>query len=254
MQEDRVNAKKKVALGLSVLFGSGLTLVAAGTALSVAFDEPIVSCPNGDVSASYTISTTAAAATSVTAKLTNSNNIVVAQHSYTVLAGNVPGGWTFAGNTKTYDGVFQTTGLSDGTYSLQICATQPGSGGNPNKTVCQSETIVVACAEQVVNPCASTAPFGEVVGNNQITAHSTAQIQFRGNFGASAFVEITDANGFYRSASIAKAGDSCNYHANWKFTTPDGADIYGNNGAGVYTVTVTGNNQPPLQFSVTLTN
>src|SRR5262245_37499037 len=103
MQEDWVNVMKKAALGLSVLLGSGLTLVAAGTALTVAFDEPIVSCPNGDVSAGYTISTKAAAATSVTEKLTDSTNTVVAQHSYTILAGNVAGGWTFAGSTKTYD-------------------------------------------------------------------------------------------------------------------------------------------------------
>jgi hypothetical protein len=51
---------------------------------------------------------------------------------------------------------------------------------------------------------------------------------------------------------VVRAGDSCNYHANWKFTNDSGADIYGNNGDGVYTVTVTGNNQTPLEFSVTL--
>lgn len=53
------------------------------------------------------------------------------------------------------------------------------------------------------------------------------------------------------SADISRNGDSCTYHANWKFTTESGADIYGNNGPGVYTLTITGNGKT-LQFSTTL--
>lgn len=179
---------------------------------------------------------------------------MVAAYSYAIPPGNVPGGWTFAGRTKTHDGLFQANGLPNGTYSLQVCVTQSGSGGNPNKTVCNSETIVVDCAAAAVgNPCASAAPFGEVVGNDKISDHATAQINFEGDFGPTAYVEITDANGFYRSATVRRDGDSCNYHVRWKFTTDDGADIFGNDGAGVYTVTVSGNNHA-LQFSTTLTN
>ena len=243
---------KKLVLGLSIVLGTGLALSAAGTALSVVFGEPTVLCPDRNVSASYTISTTAADAATVTETLSDSSNATVKQNVYTIPAGNVSGGWIFAGRTKTYDGLFQANGLSNGTYSLQVCATQAGAGGNPDKTVCSSETIIVNCAD--ANPCASVGPFGEVVGNNRISVIAAAQIQFRGNFGPSALMEIKDTANFYRSASVARAGDSCNYHANWKFTNDSGADIFGNSGAGVYTVTVTGNSQPPLEFSVTLTN
>ena len=132
-------------------------------------------------------------------------------------------------------------------------STQPGSGGNPDKTVCNSETIVVNCAEIISNPCASAAPFGEVVGNNKITDHSTAQINFEGDFGYVAHVEISNANGFFRSADVNRNGESCNYHANWKFTNEAGADMFGNDGPGVYAVKVTGNGNT-LEFSVTLVN
>jgi hypothetical protein len=46
------------------------------------------------------------------------------------------------------------------------------------------------------------------VGNDKISVNAAAQIQFRGNFGPTSFVEITDANGFYRSAAVGRAGDS----------------------------------------------
>jgi hypothetical protein len=142
--------------------------------------------------------------------------------------------------------------LHDGDYTLDVCATQAGSGGNSDKTVCKTQAIVVACAQADVNPCASEAPFGEVVGNTQIKPHATAQIQFRGNFGSSAWVEIR-AEGFYRSASIGRNGESCTYHANWKFNNESGADFIGNAGAGVYTVKVSGNANT-LEFPVTLSD
>jgi hypothetical protein len=43
----------------------------------------------------------------------------------------------------------------------------------------------------------------------------------------------------------------CSPPENWKFTNPSGADIVGNNGSAVYTVTVTGNGHT-LEFSATL--
>jgi hypothetical protein len=239
-----------VVLGMTLAAGAGVW--AAGTVLSIAFDEPSVTCPDGNVSAGYTVSTTAADGAAVTETLTNSSNTPVASHAYSIPAGSTPEGWTFAGRTKTHDGLFQTNGLVDGTYSLQVCVTQAGSGGNPDKTVCSTETIVVACAEQTLNACASTALHGEVTGNDKITDHSTAQITFRGDFGPSALVEISGPN-FYTSATIGKNGESCEYHANWKFTTDDGSDLFGSNGAGVYAVKVTGNNKT-LDFSVTLSD
>jgi hypothetical protein len=237
---------KKAAAVLAIVLAAGPAAWAAGTVLSLSFAEPIVTCPDGNVSAGYTISTTAAAGATVTETLTNASNVTVASKAYTILPGNVPGGWTFAGRTKAYDGVFEYSGLADGTYSLQVCVTQAGSNGNENKFVCSTETIIVACAAQVVNPCASTGPHGEVVGNDRIGVNAAAQIQFRGDFGPTAFVEITGPNSFYRSASITRNGDSCEYHANWKFTNDNGADFYGNNGEG-------GNNKT-LEFSVTLSD
>lgn len=241
---------RKAGIAITMALTTGAAVWAAGTALTVAFGTPTVTCPDGNVSADYTISTTGASGAVVTETLTDASNAVVVQQSYDILPGNVPGGWTFGGRTKTYDGTFTRNGLSNGTYSLQVCVTQPGSGGNPDKTVCNSETIVVQCAE-IWNPCASVAPFGEVVGNNKITDHSTAQILFEGDFGYVAHVEISNTNGFFRSANVNRNGESCNYHASWKFTTDDGSDMFGNDGPGVYTVKVTGNNQT-LEFSVTL--
>jgi len=244
---------RKAGIAITMALATGVAVWAAGTALAVVFGTPTVTCPDGNVSADYTITTTAAAGAVVTEKLTDASNAVVVQQSYNILPGNVPGGWTFGSRIKTYDATFTRNGLSNGTYSLQVCVTQSGSGGNPDKTVCNSETIVVNCAEIISNPCASAAPFGEVVGNNKITDHSTAQINFEGDFGYVAHIEISNANGFFRSADVNRNGESCNYHANWKFTTDDGADMFGNDGPGVYTVKVSGNGKN-LEFSVTLVN
>jgi hypothetical protein len=245
---------RKAAIVFAIATGVGFTAFAAGTALSIVFGSPWVECPDGNVTVDYTISTTAGDGATVTEKLTDSSNSTIGTpNTYTISSGNVPGGWTFAGRTKTHDGVFKANGLSDGDYSLQVCVIQAGSIGNTAKTICESKTIHVACAEQVLNPCASTAPFGEVVGNKHIGDHATAEIQFEGNFGQSALVEITDSEGaFVGSAYISRAGGSCNYHANWKFTTDDGADIYGNHGPGLYTIKVTGSNNASLEFPVVL--
>ena len=58
-------------------------------------------------------------------------------------------------------------------------------------------------------------------------------------------------NGFSDSASISQNGNSCTYHANWKFQNANGADLFGANGAGSYQVTVTGNGKT-LQFTINL--
>jgi hypothetical protein len=238
---------KKIAVVLAIVTGTAVAAM-AGVDLSVAFGTPVVDCPDGDVSVEYTISATSASFADVTEKLTNGGTLV-AENSYSIGAGG--NSWINGGRIKTFDGQFQKTWLPDGDYSLEVCVTQPGSVGNPGKSDCQTIAIVVACAEQWVNPCASAAPFGEVVGNDRIRPNATAQINFRGNFGALASVEITGPNGFQQFGMIAKAGDSCNYHANWKFTNTSGADFYGNSGQGVYTVKVSGNGNS-LEFPVTL--
>jgi len=238
---------KKTAVVLTLLVGTAITMSADSVPVSVAFGEPVVDCPEGNVTVPYTITTGSNSAATVVERLTKANGgDLVSEDSYTILAGT----WT-GSRTKLWEGVFEHTGLADGSYSLEVCAEQAGSGGNPAKSDCTTVPIVVACAEQWTNPCASTAAFGEVTGNDHIRPNATAQIQFRGNFGETAWVVIDGPDYFHREGAIVRNGDSCNYHANWKFTTTSGADFHGNNGPGVYTVKVTGNGVS-LEFPVTL--
>lgn len=243
--------KQVTALGVFVV---GEIVAWASVTLTIAFGAPNVVCTltGADVSVDYTVSATDASSSTVVETLRDSGNVVKKTNSYSIVGSNVAGGWVVAGRTKTYDATFQATNLADGNYSLEVCVTQAGSGGNAAKSLCQTTAITVNCGEAVLNPCANVAPFGEVVGNKHISDTSTAQIQFDGDFGPTAHVEIRDGNGaVVGSADIKRNGDSCNYHANWKFTNGSGADIYGNYGPGVYAVTVTGNGKT-LEFSTTL--
>jgi hypothetical protein len=247
---------KNVALALTVVLSAATGASAQGnsqgTALSVEFDTVRVSCPAGDVSVNYTISTTAVNAAAVTTTFSGPAGFTSVVDSFGIAAGIAPaGGWTGSGRTKTYDGTVGVNGLADGSYSLEVCATQAGSNGNPSKTVCRTRTLEVNCADAGWNPCANEQFFGEVVGNTQIRENATAQVQFRGNFGEVALLEISTPDGFYRTASIGRNGNSCNYHANWKFMNESGADISGNAGPGVYTLKVSGDGRA-REFSVTL--
>jgi hypothetical protein len=138
---------------------------------------------------------------------------------------------------------------------LEVCAVQAGSNGNPSKSICQTETILVNCAQQVT--ACTAAPFGETPANLHIRDHATAQLQFHGDFGDPATVRITGPNGSSAfdsdNFSIGENGNSCNYHANWSFTgsNGNGADLTGNAGAGLYHVVVTGNGRQ-LAYDVTL--
>jgi hypothetical protein len=241
-----------VAMAVAIVAFATGTIRAAGTTMTLTFGTPTVICTTngGSVSAAYTITTTAGDAAAVTETLSLNGNEVMS-HGFTIAAGNVAngGGWTFAGRTKTYDGTFGASGLADGTYTLEVCAAQNGSNGNPGKSVCQSETIVISCGS--IDPACASGPFGEVVGNRNISVQAAAQVNFRGDFGDAATLEITGPNGFSASAIINRDGNSCNYHANWKFTNGSGADIFGNDGPGTYTLVVTGNGHS-LTFWVTL--
>ena len=243
--------KRAVALALVVM--GGITAWAAVT-LTIGFDSPNVECTidGATVSVQYTIGSTDAAPSTVFETLRDSSNVTKKTNSYNISGSNVAGCWIVAGRVKTYDATFQATGLADGDYLLEVCVTQAGSGGNAAKQLCQTKAITVNCGEVLANACANTAPLGEVLGNKHISDNSTAQIQFEGDFGSIAHLEITDSDGAYvGSADISRNGDSCTYHANWKFTNGNGADIYGNHGPGVYTLKVTGNGKT-LEFSTTL--
>jgi hypothetical protein len=129
--------------------------------------------------------------------------------------------------------------------------TQPGSQGNPSKTACVTEALLVDCTGATETAC-SAQPFGEVVGNKHIGIDAAAQINFKGDFGTEAAVWVTGPS-FSEGALVTEAGNSCRYHANWKFTNGQGADLYGNGGPGSYRVVVTGNGKT-LTFYVNLTD
>lgn len=230
-------------VALAIIAAAATTIWAAAPTMTLTFGVPSVVCTTdgGSVSASYTIATTAGDAAVVTETL-SLNGTDVRSHSFTVASGNVlnGGGWNFAGRTKTFDGTFTDSGLPNGEYTLEVCAAQSGSNGNPGKAICQSETIVVSCGS-VESACAS-GPFGEVVGNPDLNQQAPVEINFRGDFGDSPVLTITGPTGASVSATIDRNGNSCTYHANWKLNEPNrGGDIYGNDGPGTYTFTVTGN-------------
>jgi hypothetical protein len=240
------------AIAFTILVGGAATISAAGTTMTLTFGTPAVTCTSngGSVTATYTVATTAGDGASVTETLTLNGN-EVASHAFTIASGNIlnGGGWTFAGRTKTYDGTFSASGLANGSYILEVCAVQNGANGNPGKSACQSETVVVSCGS--IDPACASGPFGEVVGNRNISVQAAAQVNFRGDFGDAATLDITGPNGFSAEAIINRDGNSCNYHANWKFTNSSGADIFGNDGPGTYTLVVTGNGHS-LTFWATL--
>jgi hypothetical protein len=253
VRENKTDRVRSAAMATAIILFSAASMWAAGTTMTLTFGTPTVACTTngGSVSAPYTIATTAGDGASVTETLTL-NGTEVKSHTFTIPGGNIAngGGWTFAGRTKTFDGTFTADGLANGTYTLEVCAAQNGSNGNPAKSVCQSETVVVSCATP--DPVCSSGPFGEVVGNKNISVNATAQINFKGAFGDAPLLTITSQKGVAASAPINRDGNSCNYHANWSFTGKGkGADIDGNDGPGTYTVVVTGNGQS-VTFFVTL--
>ena len=164
---------RKPVIALALVVAGGIGALAAVT-LTIGFDSPTVECTiNGaNVSLDYTIGSTDASPSAVAETLRDSSNVTKKASSYTIAGSNVSGGWIVAGRTKTYDATFQAAGLADGDYSLEVCVTQAGSGGNADKKVCQTKTITINCGEAVVNPCANTAPFGEVLGNKHIGDNS----------------------------------------------------------------------------------
>ena len=136
--------------------------------------------------------------------------------------------------------------LPNGTHTLTVCATQAGVNGNPDKTACSTQTVVVNCFS--TDACANAQVFGEVPANkNLCLANGHIEVQFSGNFGDPGSLEIDGPNGFRRTDAVSRAGDSCNYHFNW-----DPNDSQGNGSTGAYTFTVNGNSQAPLVFSETL--
>jgi hypothetical protein len=223
---------------------------AAGTGLSITFGDATIVCKGDGTGANVTFqwtvtSTGAADAATMTGQIDGGSVFALPG----IASGSIAtgGGWNVGGRLKTADGTYSTV-LANGSHTLTVCATQKGSNGNPDKTACSSQTVVVNCFSS--DPCANAQVFGEVPANkNLCLANGHIEVQFSGNFGDPASLEIDGPNGsgFSRTDSVSRAGDSCNYHFNW-----DPHDTQGNGGAGAYTFTVNGNGQAPLVISETL--
>ena len=232
-----------VLIGSLVLLAVATAVVVYGAiSLSVSFSDPTIAC-NSDGTATVTFGYTVTSGDSSAATVTGSVDAGTPFALTGINAGSGTGAWTINGSTKTADGSYSTT-LTDGQHTFTVCATQPGSGGNPDKTGCATQTVTINCP--ATSGCDTTEVFGEVPANkNLCLANGTIQIQFRGNFGETANLEIDGPNNFSLAVAVNRAGDSCNYHYNWDPGT-------GNGGAGGYTFKVTGNNQPELDFTATL--
>lgn len=224
---------------------------AAGTSLSIVFDEATIACrtdgTGADVNFGWTVTSTGSADSAVVTGQVNGGDVFALPG---IASGNAAsgGGWTFAGRMKTADGSYSTT-LANGTYTLEVCATQSGANGTAAKTSCATQTVTVNCTSP--DPCANAQVFGEIPANkNLCKANGHIQTQFSGSFGETAtlLIEGPADTGFTRETQVNRAGDSCNYHDNW-----DPQD--GNGGPGTYTFRVNpvpNSTDEAYEFSATL--
>jgi hypothetical protein len=194
-----------------------------GTSLSVLVDDPVVTCAAGGGSATvditYSVASTAAAdAASITLQIIGDASSIDAA---AIASGCVADGgdWTCNGRTKTADRSYSTT-LANGTYTIQICATQNGSGGRLPKTACsQIKNITVDCPVELPAPACPSSYFGEFSGNTNLCNGSPIQVNFTGDFGETATLNITGPD-YSDTISVDRDGDSCNYHASWDANGP----------------------------------
>ena len=216
-------------LGRALLFiavtGIAGLAYAAGTSLSISFDDATVDCASdgsAQVTIHYTVTSTAAAdEAAVTGQIDEGDSFDIT----TIPSGNVNGGggWTFFGRVKTFSGTFTTT-LDAGSYTFTVCAEQHGTD---RKSACNTQTVTVDC--QPTATCEDTSVFGELPHNtNLCSAQGVIEIQFHGSFGENANLTISGPNGFTYSTTVGRNGNSCNYHYNWDLRAAGGT---GNGGA-----------------------
>lgn len=183
--------------------------LAAPTPLSVTLGEPDVACNADGESATVTTHYTVISGNASPATMTAS--IGDADYQLPVIDNDpstVGDDWIIGGNSKMAEDDFIIS-LENGTYSLTICA------DHASKTACSDPAMIsVDCASS--DPCASVGAFGEVPANkNLCKANGHIEIQFRGSFGDSAELTISNNYFFSKTVYVDKAGDSCNYHYNW---------------------------------------
>lgn len=239
-----------MASGIALFAGMPLASHAAGTGLSIVFgdftDASKVCRSNGaGADATFVWTTTSTAATNAAA-LTGQLDGGAVFSLPGIASGTGTGGWFSSGRLRTADGSY-TTYLANGSHTLTVCATQNGSNGNPDKNVCESQTVTINCVS--ADPCATGEFFGQVPANKDLCnkVDNNVPVQFRGYFGPNPTLTISGPDGFSVSYSVPKSGESCIYTHNW-------ATRNGNNGGpGPYTFSVEGNGSEPLEISEILT-
>jgi hypothetical protein len=168
------------------------------------------------VAVDFSVTSSAAAdAAALTVQINGGDETLFGQ----ILSGNVTGGWTFAGRTKTYSGE-TTINLEPGTYEIALCATQSGSDGRIVKRSCDTRQVVVEACSQVI-PANCT---GEVIGQldtsngNAFCNAGTLNITWRGAASWPTTVNVTVTDGgttLLAPTAMSKDGDSCNYRYQW---------------------------------------
>lgn len=218
------NMSRLTAAGVAVLLAASGSVFAqdSGTRLSVVMGDPVVTCNEAGTGAAvevvYTVVSTASADSAVvTADLDGATTTLG-----TIASGNVNGGggWTFSGRTKSADGTYANA-LDNGTYALTICATQSGAQGRLPKQACSiTATVVVNCTSP--DPCASVAPFGDLVGNPSLCKGNTTPIHWKGSFGDNAWVTITFPDSSTHVVDMSRSGESCVYQGRWDSVNANG--------------------------------
>ncbi len=188
-----------------------------------AFDPAWCSADGQTATVSFGFHLSSQSASAANLTYTQTGGALVSGPTY-VADGNAPeGDWSFTGGKgalKTYDSSFTYTFPGTGTYTVTVCARQPGLD---HDNVCSSATVVLACAAPTLEKCDREAEVAGKVGNGTaLSCKSPINFVFKGPYGPTATVTVQsdalrmpDGNSFF-TAPVARNGDSCVYNLQWK--------------------------------------
>lgn len=173
------------------------------------------------VSFGFHLSSQAASAASLT--YTQTGGTFVSGPTYVADGVTPAGDWSFTGGrgaAKTYDSSFTYTFPGTGTYTVTVCARQPGLD---HDNVCSSDTVVLACAVPALEKCdRETDVVGEIGNGKTLSCKSTINFVFKGPYGPTTNVTVQsdamrmpDGNSFF-AVDVERNGASCVYNLQWK--------------------------------------
>lgn len=185
----------------------------------------------------FHLSSQAASAASLT--YTQTGGTFVSGPTYVADGIKPDGDWSFTGGkgaAKTYDSSFVYTFPGTGTFTVTVCARQPG---NDHDNACSSGTVVLACTAQTDNKCdKQTDVTGKVGNGSALSCKSTINFTFKGPYGKTTPVTVqsdamrlADGNSYF-TLPVARNGNSCEYNLQWKPADTIGAG--GTVGSGTY--------------------